>query len=380
VSSDHLEAEQAANKSAGASGDATLRSTSARSHVPLTTAPPWARAHRHGPGEERAEAAESGKVVPEKSPSSATSSATRSPLAGDEGTAVAGHPGARVHTGPDDRAFATLLGARAATHGRDIFLAEGESVSDEALMRHELTHVAEGGEAVRLRSATYLERRTWLAFFDHYLPRKFLNNYMDDTGAAITLTLREMRDCNPIVDLRRSTAFMGRVSSLVAAGGGTASISVRGWGGALTNGSLGNFTINYTGTLVVQPDGKWSFSGTMTFYDYWDFDPKGAGSGRSVAGEVKVRVASAFLPGRPFDIHSVAAAVSQSSTDPRAVWGGGGAPVHVPDKSARTGADIATGDVAGGAAGGAAAGPVGDIAGGDVGADTGAQASEDLNR
>lgn len=322
-------------------------------------------AARAGPGERAAQEAEARGSSARRStpaPTAATASG-RSRLADDDGRPVPGEPAARVHQSPSDREFVALLGARAATHGRDIFLGQGESTSDQALMAHELTHVHEGGDLLRLRSATWLERRAWLAFFDHYLPRRFLNNYMDDTGTPIRLTLREMADCNPIVDLRRSRDFMSRVAALAAGGGGTAALTVRGWGGARTNGTLGNFTITYTGTVVVRADGTWTFSGTMTFGDYWDFDPKGSGSNRPWAAEVKVRVAAAALPGRPFEITSVPAAVSQSSSDSRATWGSGAAPVHVPDRAGRTGADIV----------------VGDVGGGEVGAEVGAQSAEDLN-
>jgi hypothetical protein len=38
-------------------------------------------------------------------------------------------------------------------------------------------NLAEGALA-----ATWLERRAWLASFDHYLPRRFLNKNVDDTA------------------------------------------------------------------------------------------------------------------------------------------------------------------------------------------------------
>ncbi|MPV36324.1 eCIS core domain-containing protein, partial [Georgenia subflava] len=309
----------------------------------------------------------------------------RSPLAGDEGRpldeSVRRAAGSlplgpdlarvRVHQGPADRRFAARLGARAATHGRDVFLAEGESPTDAALMRHELSHVAAGVPGVHLRSATWLERRAWLSLYSHYLPRKFLGNYMDDTGRTIVLTPTEMQDCNAIVDIRRSTAFMTLVARLAAAGGGTVPVQVSGWGGARTNGTLGNFTIRYYGSVVVRADGTWTFTGVLTFYDYWDFDPKGSGSGRPLGAEVKVRVAATLLPGSPFAIESTAVAVTQSDSDVRAQWGTMAAPVHVPDRAGTTGADIAGGEVAG-----APAGPPG----ADIGGEIGAQGSEDVNR
>lgn len=218
------------------------------------------------------------------------------------------------------------------------------------------------GPAVQRRAATFLERRAWLAFFDHYMPRMFLNHYMDDTGAPITMTQQQMQDCNPIVDIRRSPAFMQQVARIQAAGGGTEAVRCNGWGGALTNGTLGNFTIHWLGNVEVRRDGSWTFSGTVDFYDFWDFDPKGSGSGRPWPAEVKVRVANAFLPGRPFPIHSVAVPASQISSNSAATWPS--SVTHVGDHATRTGADIAGGEVLGGPAGGEA----------------GAQSSEDLNR
>jgi hypothetical protein len=279
----------------------------------------------------------------------------------------------RLHDSMPAQAAAFLLGAKAFTAANHIYLGPDSSETDAELMTHELIHALQAnGAEICLRSATYLERRAWLGFFDHYLPRKFLNNYMDDTGAAITMTQQEMIDCNPIVDLNRSPAFISEVTALKAKKGGSKAITVSGWGGALTNGTLGNFTINYNGTVNVTPSGDWTFTGKMNFYDYWDFDPKpfNSGSGRPVGAEVKVRVANTLLPGQPFDIKSVDVPVAQKSGDSAATWAGG-TPHHVGDKATRSGADIA----GGAEAGGGAAGPGGEVGGGEAGA----QSSEDLN-
>jgi hypothetical protein len=281
--------------------------------------------------------------------------------------------GVRVHDTDRARMSAAAFGARAFTTGSHVYLGPSASQRDEPLMLHELAHVLQAnGDAVCLRSATWLERRAWLSFFDHYLPQKFLNNYMDDTGALITLTQQEMIDCNPIVDLHRSTAFTAEVAALQKAGGGTKTIAVSGWGGALTNGTLGNFTIHYQGKLHVDASGTWDFNGAMDFYDYWDFDPKpfGSGSGRPVPAEVKVRVADKFLPGQPFAIKSVSTPVSQTSADSAATWAGA-KPHAVGDKATRTGADIT-----GGAEVGASGGPDTEAGGGEVGA----QSSKDLQK
>jgi hypothetical protein len=133
----------------------------------------------------------------------------------------------------------------------------------------------------------------------------------------------------------------------------------------LTNGTLGNFTINYSGQLTVNAAGDWTFSGVMDFYDFWDFDPKpfGSGSGRPVSAEIKVRVAAYGIPGSPFHVRSVQSPVTQTSADSRATWAGG-TPSPVPEPSRRAATDI----------------EVGAGAGGEVGAEAGAQSAEDLNR
>lgn len=289
--------------------------------------------------------------------------------------------GVRLHEGPDAAEAAALLGARAFTLGNHVWLGAGQRESDRNLMAHELAHVYQARDLVALRSATWLERRAWLGFFSHYLPRKFLNNYMDDTGTPITLTAQEMADVNPRVNLKASRGFLSELAALqkqaasyAAAGAPVPAIKyieVSGPGQAMTNGTLGNFTIYYKGMLTVNGDGTWTFVGTMRFYDYWDFDPKGAGSGRSVAGEVKTRVGAYFLPGQPFEINSEEVALFQADTDARVTWSGG-TPKFVNDRAGTAGADVAVGGVGGDAAGGEV--------GGGAGAEVGAQGAEDINK
>ena len=286
----------------------------------------------------------------------------------------------RVHSGKGAQAVAMAAGARGFADGANIWLAPGEREQDPDLMAHELAHVAQGVPGVHPRQATWLERRAWMSFFDHYLPRKFLSNYMDDSGAAITLSLQEMMDCNPIVNMRRSEGFANELAALQlqvketnAAGTPRPAvqyIEVNGPGQALTNGTLGNFTIRYKGLLTVNPNGQWVFTGTMEFYDIWDFDPKPFGtSGRSTAGEVKTRVAAYGLPGKPFEIFSVPSPLIQTGSDQGAVWVGG-VPQPRGDQAGRAGLDVEVGGVSG-----AVGGPDTEVGGGEVGA----QAAEDLN-
>jgi hypothetical protein len=282
--------------------------------------------------------------------------------------------GVRVHGGEEAQRTAVSLGARAFADGSDIWLGPGARADDAGLMAHELAHVAQGAPGPHLREATWVERRAWKGFFDHYLSRKFLDNYMDDTGAPITLTEREMIDVNPIVDIRRSTAFQAELGALQARATAANApalkpIDVRGWGGALTNGTLGNFTIRFQGLLTVQPDGRWMLVGAMSFHDFWDFDPKPFGtSGRSTIGELKTRVGT-LIPGRPFEVFSVLTVVTQTFADARATWAGG-TPAFAGDRATR-----ATVDIGGGVEVGVPTGPGGAAGGGEIGA----QAAEDLN-
>lgn len=49
----------------------------------------------------------------------------------------------RVHQGPEAAALAGMLGARAFTYGKDVWLGDGERLTDRSLMAHELAHVAQ---------------------------------------------------------------------------------------------------------------------------------------------------------------------------------------------------------------------------------------------
>jgi hypothetical protein len=168
------------------------------------------------------------------------------------------------------------------------------------------------------------QRQLWQLANNHPLAQKLIGHYMDATGAALTLSATEMAACNPIVNIRRSKAFMALVDSLRDRGGGTANVDVNGLGGAQTNGTLGNFTIMWRGSVAVNADGSWSFSGSVMFHDVWDFDPKNFGEAdRTFLAELKVRIANRLLPGKPFHIFSEQVDVAQSSPQATAWWGNG---------------------------------------------------------
>lgn len=282
----------------------------------------------------------------------------------------------RVHSDKQAAEAAALFGADAFTHGRDVYLRESASIMDRSLMQHELAHTVLNDDSVQRREATWLERRAWLGFYDHYLPKKFLNNYMDDTGNPITLTKKEMEDCNPVnVNIRQSAVFRQTLSSLLASGGGTVPISCTALAGAMTNGTLGNFTVRYVGMLTVDAtSGDWSFIGMIQFIDYWDFNV--GGGNRPVLAEAKVRIANALLPGSPFHIDSVPVPATQTQADGQCNWTTA-VSVPVPEHLFRGGSDIATGAEAGGVGGDTIHPDVGG-AGVDVGGEAGAQSNADI--
>lgn len=182
--------------------------------------------------------------------------------------------------------------------------------------------------------------------FEHYLPRKFLRQYIWGRGQGIELTLQEMIDCNPIIDLNASTPFVKRLEKLRTEAAATRApvtypFTLEMVAGAATNGTLGQFTVRFQGEIVMQPDGSWLAQGWMHFEDTWDFDPRDADTGgRSAQGEAKTRFADKLLPGTPFAITTPTTEFQQTQADPLVVWAGG-TPTAVPDKVSK--ADLAVG-------------------------------------
>jgi len=174
------------------------------------------------------------------------------------------------------------------------------------------------------------------SFFDHYLPKKFLHQYIYGHGHAIVLSEREMIDCNPYITVMNCHAFTETLDALRSGPTPNAmSLSVTCPAGAFTNGTLGQFSVKLNGTLAYNGPTDWAFGGQMSFADTWDFDPKDFSTGgRSLQGEIKTRFANYTLPGDPFRITSVEVPFTQNATDPTVVWAGG-TPTAAPDKIAK---------------------------------------------
>lgn len=171
-------------------------------------------------------------------------------------------------------------------------------------------------------------RRAFKAAYSHYLPKRFIDQYIDMAG-PLKLNPTEMADSAVEPDITESKAFMKTIDDLKKAGGGKQHVKVSGHGVAATHGTMGNFTINYEGDVAVTVDASgdaaWDFNGQMNFFDIWDFDSKPfATSHRGFWAEVLTTIGDWFLPGKGFDINSDTVPVTQSSADAQGVWAGSG--------------------------------------------------------
>lgn len=172
------------------------------------------------------------------------------------------------------------------------------------------------------------------AAFDHYLPKKFIYHYIWGDGAPMHLTLQQMMDCNPYINLQSTKSFRDAQARAKLNEGRPTPIDLNIRSGALTNGTLGQFTTKIKAVLTATGDAAWKVNGTMHFYDEWDFDPKDFSTGgRSFQGEVKTRIANVLLPGKGFKITSETTEFSQSQADKTVIWKGG-KPKGVPDRIA----------------------------------------------
>jgi hypothetical protein len=188
------------------------------------------------------------------------------------------------------------------------------------------------------RSAAY---EFFAAFFDHYLPKKFLRHYVWGGGRSLALSEREMVDCNPYINVMNCRSFRDTLDARAASRSSSVTeVSLRCPASALTNGTLGQFSVPMRATLTYRGADDWELEGRMSFFDRWDFDPKDfTTGGRSLQGELKTRFAHYTLPGDSFEITSAEAPFSQRAADATVTWKGG-QPVLVPDKIAQLDVDL----------------------------------------
>lgn len=168
------------------------------------------------------------------------------------------------------------------------------------------------------------------SFFSHYLPKKLIWHYIYRNGESFHLTRQQMVDCNPYITLLKSRKFNDCLRSMAEktprSPAQPQSILLRftTLAGALTNGTLGQFTVNVKGNLIFKAMDNWEFVGTMDFYDEWDFDIKDFDTGgRSLQGELKTRFAHYVMPGQGFKVNSETVGFTQSNNDDTVAWQGG---------------------------------------------------------
>ena len=152
------------------------------------------------------------------------------------------------------------------------------------------------------------------------LAEVLMEHYEGGTGSTYTLSQQEMENVRPAnPSPTQSSEFQDALQQAAqeAAESGHAvvvPIDVTVQTQAAEGMTLGTFVIHHTGTLVVNADGTWSYIGTMTFSDTFDFEnhPDEGWSGRNAqAGAV-----AATCDGVPFEVESVGAPFEESSDIP----------------------------------------------------------------
>ncbi len=166
--------------------------------------------------------------------------------------------------------------------------------------------------------------------FDDKIAHKFIDIYTGLAGGEYHLSSKEAEGvmAHPVSIMRgiggpkknrkvEYDNFKNEFASLSIGETKTVSLSVN--GKAATNGTLGTFTILFEGELTRGEGGEWSFTGTMQFYDEWDFDKKKDGI-RSKSSEGATKAAREYLTGEGFAIWGPKINVSQTNEDASVDW------------------------------------------------------------
>ena len=106
----------------------------------------------------------------------------------------------RVHQSDSDRGIAGGLGARAFTHGRDIWMGPGESSSDLKLMAHEAAHVQQQGSG-RAAPSIQKQPQTQPSGGSPAQLAGYVRNPQAETDAGLKTALSMLNAYRPTVDL-----------------------------------------------------------------------------------------------------------------------------------------------------------------------------------
>lgn len=160
------------------------------------------------------------------------------------------------------------------------------------------------------------------------LANRLLYHYMTAKGADYTLSVSEMRRVFVRASIKGASRRSGAKTlqqyiddAKKGSGCCTEVKDLRVEGGALANGTLGGFTIIYDGKLCME-NGGWVFTGSMSFFDYWNFEPHHGPTQRSARGESDVEYAREHIRGTSFSVYSVKVQAEQNSYQDETQWSG----------------------------------------------------------
>ncbi|HEY4310196.1 MAG TPA: RHS repeat-associated core domain-containing protein [Pirellulales bacterium] len=169
------------------------------------------------------------------------------------------------------------------------------------------------------------------------LARALLTHYVMATGGPYVLSEAEAISVRPdpldVRDIPKFYELLHQLEAKAKEQGSQASGLLEGDVSAQSQstGTLGNFTVHFVGTLTTdcQVPPRWTFDGTITFKDTYDFDPKPFGeeiSGRPWYAELKVIYGYYLISGKPFEVSSVDLKARQIWTQSTVRWAGAQSP------------------------------------------------------
>lgn len=193
------------------------------------------------------------------------------------------------------------------------------------------------GMIVTAENAAKIDKRivvsAFKAAFPHYIPKELIEHYAYGNGTPFNLNEQRMRDVNPLKIgvqglIRKDQDQFNETLGKLEKG---KSVQLKDWrvlDGSLTSGGLGGFTVIFDGVLTKDKndDKKWTFSGTMKFFDNWNFNShdqavaNGEKDYRSKDGDKVTTLARKYLPGTPFNVTSDNVNVTQTSQDEYVNW------------------------------------------------------------
>ncbi len=184
--------------------------------------------------------------------------------------------------------------------------------------------------------------------FTTELPKKLIDNYVSGKGEPIKLNNSEMSQVN----LKPFGLTTGSIPSQISkqiegiVPGESRKVNFKLINAqAATSGTLGQFTVIGKGTYTQGEMNTWSFSGTMEFFDIYDFNletneetaarESNTGVGRSEEAQEQVQLANTFLPGENFEVTSEKVIITQTHKDKKFSWFIGKSSESIPNRETK---------------------------------------------